>query len=307
MHMGKGGRNFSTIQHPDLLCEKTISRFIDHCEGILKLMLSKNKRPYDPESLAPSRRLRCNLGNVLARNELSATRLAEVVNDINRVAPTQLHDLTGRLDGNCPRNLRRKFLRRSAWMPNYTASLRVWDPKTQAVVTEKVEMQLPHEILSVLLKFAVGGKLQERAGMDPLTLQHLQHCEAQAGCALLGVGLWGDGAPTQWDRSESIDVISLSLPGLTGELRSMRVPLVVLPHSRICSETWMDFFAVMKWSFVVLATGQWPKRRHDGQPWDAADRCRVAPRPLPRAALVECRQDWKFAAEVFGFPSRCAK
>ena len=138
--------------------------------------------------------------------------------------------------------------------------------------------------------------------MDPVSLAHLQHCESEALCELLGIGIWGDGAPTQWDRSESIDVISMSLPGSL-EYRSLRIPLVVLPHSRVCSETWVDFFKIIKWSLVILATGRWPSKRHDGTAWETTDSCRVTARPLLRGALVESRQDWKFAAEVFGFPA----
>ena len=163
-------------------------------------------------------------------------------------------------------------------------------------------MQLIHEVVAVLHKHGFAAKLLETDHMDPLTLEHLRHCESQASCQLLGIGLWGDGAPTQWDRNESIDVLSLSLPGVA-DFKNLRVPLIVLPHSRICKETWMDVFAIFKWSLTILATGVWPTARHDGSSWLQSDKCRVTARPLLRGALVEVRQDWKFAAEVFGFPS----
>jgi len=269
----------------------------------LLAMLSKRQRPYDPDTLTASRRLRQNLGDLLARNELPATRIGEVVNDIHGVAPTELRDLQGPVGGNTARKLRSSFLKRSAWMPDYIAELRTWNPKAQKVVKEKVPMQLIHEVVAVLLKHGFRVKLIATDGMDPLTLEHLQHCEAEAGCVLLGVGLWGDGAPTQWDRSESIDVISLSLPGLGGEFKNLRIPLIVLPHSRVCKDTWEDVFSIFKWSLTILATGVWPSARHDGSHWLQSDKCRQTARPLLRGALVEVRQDWKFAAEVFGFPS----
>jgi len=37
------------------------------------------------------------------------------------------------------------------------------------------------------------------------------------------------------------------------------------------------------------------------------DRCRKTPRELIRGALLQVRQDWKFAAEVFGFPANNTK
>ncbi len=87
-------------------------------------MLSKRQRPYDAESLPASARLRRNLGDLLARNELAADRVGEVVNDIHRVAPRELRDLVGPLGRNCARRIRGKFLKRSTWMPDYVASLR---------------------------------------------------------------------------------------------------------------------------------------------------------------------------------------
>lgn len=173
--------------------------------------------------------------------------------------------------------------------------------KGQKIVNEKVPIQLVHEIVAVLLKHGFREPMLSTEHMDPLSLQHLQHCQREAGCDFLGLGLWGDGAPTQWDRNETIDVISLSFPGI--KERTLRIPLVVLPHSRVCSETWLDVFEIVKWCLTILATGVWPLARHDGSPWKDTDNCRKSPRPMLRAALVEVRQDWKFACEVFGFPA----
>ena len=266
-------------------------------------MFSKRQKPYDPESLPASARLRRNLGDLLARNELAANRIGEVVNDVHRVAPQELNDLNGPLGKNCAKRLRRKFLKKSTWMPDYLADIRTWDPKAQKIVYDKIPMQLIHEVVAVLLKHGFRERLLAKDHFDPLTLQHLLHCESEALCELLGIGIWGDGAPTQWDRSESIDVISMSLPGIGGEYSNLRIPLIVLPHSRMCTETWTDVFAIFKWSLTILATGAWPTAWHDGHEWKATDKCRVVARPLLKGALVEVRQDWKFAAEVFGFPS----
>ena len=74
-------------------------------------MLSKKKRAYDPAALPPERRLRANLGDLLARNELPATRIAELASDVNRVQPTALRNLAGRADGNSARKLKRNFLK----------------------------------------------------------------------------------------------------------------------------------------------------------------------------------------------------
>jgi hypothetical protein len=233
---------------------------------------------------------------------LPAIRIGEIVNDVHRVAPSELRNMAGPTGTNTAKKLRRQFMKKSTWMPDYIADVRVWDPKANKVDVEKVPMQLIHEVVAVLLKHGFRDKLLEKDNMDPLTLEHIRQCELDAGCDLLGLGIWGDGAPTQWDRNETIDVISLSLPGIKA-YKTLRIPLVVLPHSRVCSDTWEDVFGIIKWSLTILASGRWPTCRHDESPWNASDKCRKNARPILRAALGEVRQDWKFANEVFGFPA----
>ena len=266
-------------------------------------MFSKQKRSYDPEALDPNRRLRSNLGDLIARNELPANRVAELANDINSVARHAVSDLVGPLGKKAARRLKGKFLKKSTWMPDYIAEVRVHNPRTNKIAIDRVPIQLIHEVVAVLLKHGFKSQLLDVSNMDPLTLEHLDYCKLQAAIReLMGLGIWGDGAPTQWDRNETIDVLSLSLPG-NSKYPGLRIPLVAIPHSRTCQETWEDIFAIIKWSLEILATGVWPTARHDGSPWQDTDKCRKNARPLLRAALVEVRQDWKFAVEVFGFPA----
>ena len=267
-------------------------------------MLSKRAKPYDPESLPPRTRLRRNVASLLSANDLSAKRVHELAADIHRVAPDEFADLNQRPNfaehGNAGRFMRGKFLKKSSWMPDYIADIRCWSPKKNKVVSEAVPMQLLHEIVAVLLKFGDEKHILATALMDPNTLGHLRHCEAEAGCKLLGLGMWGDGAPTQWDRSQSIDVIAVSLPGAH---KTLRIPLLALVHTHVCAETWQDVFAIIKWSLCILATGVWPTCRHDGSEWRKSDSCRKTARKIVRCALVEVRQDWVFAASVFNFPT----
>ena len=268
-------------------------------------MLSKRQRPYEPESLDRHSRLRRNLGDLIASNHVAGARIAEIVNDVNRCSPHLLSDLQSaqQRGDNAVRKLKHKFLKKSHWMPDYIANVRCWDPSKNKIKEEMVSMQLIHEVVAVLLKNGIKETLLDRSHMDPLSLQHLINFETKAGVDdMLGLGIWGDGAPTQWDRKETIDVISLSLPGCK-EYSQLRIPLVILPHSRTCPETWQDIFAIIAWSLRILAGGRWPTQRHDGSPWNDSDKSRRTPRKLVLSVLVESRQDWKFAAEVFGFPA----
>ena len=147
--------------------------------------------------------------------------------------------------------------------------------------------------------------------MDPLTERHLRTAEAQAGLPLLPLGLWGDGAPTQWDREESIETFSLNLPGQAGDYKQLRLPLAAFAKKHICEHTWCDICEVLVRSFQILATGIAPVCRHDNSPWLASDRWRQSGHPsradapvVPlRAALCEVRADWVFHTSVFRLPA----
>ena len=51
-------------------------------------MLAKNKRPYEPETLPPTSRLRANIGDIMADNLLPTNRVNELQSDIARVRDT---------------------------------------------------------------------------------------------------------------------------------------------------------------------------------------------------------------------------
>ena len=88
------------------------------------------------------------------------------------------------------------------------------------------------ESLAKLVKLGNLDKLYEKTGMDPLTKQHVESVETTLQQKLIGVGIWGDGAPCNWDRSDSIEVFSMLLPGLSEEWRNLRIPLTGL--SKTC-------------------------------------------------------------------------
>ena len=87
---------------------------------------------------------------------------------------------------------------------------------------------LPLKNLAKLVKMGNLDTLDEKTGMDPLTKQHVESVETTLQQKLIGVGIWGDGAPCNWDRSDSIEVFSMLLPGLSEEWRNLRIPLTGL-------------------------------------------------------------------------------
>ena len=269
-------------------------------------MLSKRQRPYNAEGFSKRARLRRNLEDIFASGQLSAQRLTEVCKDIHRIDPASFADaarLPESKGGNNNRWWRRRMRKKMAWMPHYWAQVRVLNVKTGKEEWQWMAFHLPHEIVQVLQELSVLEKLLDTDGMDPISLEHLNSCEEAAGCPLLGLGLWGDECPCNWDRSESLAVLSLSFPGLAGAFKSLRVPITCFGEKQKGPHTWHDIMSVVKWSLEILATGQPAGARHDGSQWLKSDTKRKAGKAVQRSCLVEVRADWKFMSGVFKFPA----
>jgi len=265
-------------------------------------MLSKNKRSYDPQSLNPRQKLRRNVQDLLANNALSCDRLVEISTDVHDVDAACFADVA-RLQKKQKRDVITKFLKGASWYPVYWAKIRCWNPAKTCEEERWLAIHLPHEIIATLLRFAVGGRIKEREGMDAISLAHLRAVEELLGEDLLGIGLWADGTPCNWDRTESVETLAMNLPGLTGDLAALRFVVTALGKKHVSSNTWADIHRVIKWSLQVLISGEWPTTRHDGSAWRKSDAKRSVPAKLIKSVLVEARADWDWMRKVFGFPA----
>ena len=218
---------------------------------------------------------------------------------------------------NCSRDLRASFLKTSQWPGLYWAELRLADRRDPTrEVREWAAFQTIYELIEMMFKYGTRSKVNEVGGMDPESLAHLRSLQQADPGITTGLGIHGDGVPCNWDRTKSCEVLSMNLPGLTGEWGKMRIPIVCIPHDRIGPNTWDDVMEVVRWMLQWAHAGINPTERHDEREWLPSDRRRgshggaykqsraaVAGRPLSyRAALVETRGDWKFFSEVFHFP-----
>lgn len=270
-------------------------------------MFSKNARPYDASALSPRKRLRRNIVDLMASNTISGARAQELLNDAWAAGDAESRRLVAKEDRrHAARNLRRHLLRHTQWPSLYTATIRVWDPARHAEAEEDVSILLPHEVLAMMVRIGSESALYAKGGLDAVSRAYLERCEALAGEPLVPLGLWGDGAPCNWDRSETLDIFSLNLPGISGDSRSIRIPLTGLSHRNVLSKhTFDDILAVVAWSLQWLALGEHPPTRHDRQEWRPNDKKRRARAQTPlgvRGTLVEVRGDWKFFKETFNLP-----
>ena len=275
-------------------------------------MQSKNKRPYDSDSLPPSQRLRANLQDLFASNQLTGKRTQELINDISAVGHEEFDSLRGRVCGNSARKLRKAMLKRNQWPGLYWAQIRVLNQRTSIEELQWCAFMLPHEYLEVLAKLGSAEALLANAGLDPLSSAHLEKCARQAGEPLVALGIWGDGVPVNWDRTESVETFSLSLPGQTGKYKSLRMPITVVSRKQVSENTWDDILSVVAWSLNHCAAGTRPQQRHDAHAWLESDCHRKkgvgqSVRLGVRGALVEVRGDWKMFGETFHFPKHNTK
>ena len=276
-------------------------------------MFSKHDRPDSGGPDAPARkRLRSNLVDLVASNTLSAERLAETARQLAECGAPGFQDLGVRprtkTTHNAARDLRRRISQTVPWPEPYVFLCPVWDVKRGCHQRQKLHLWLPHEVLFKMHAWVRDPEaLFSREELGPSTTAHVEEVEATTGFRLLPCGLWSDGVPVQWERTESLEVVSMNFPGLGGQARALRVPITALAKSQLAEDhqTWDAIFEVVSWSFRCLMTKRWPAARHDGGAWAAGDtkRARRAGQELPlRAVLAEVRGDWKMYLETFRFP-----
>ena len=265
-------------------------------------MLSKNKRPYDPHLLQPPERLRRNVQDMIGDQLLSGNRACELVNDIADNRVRGFRPLRNQFKGS---RLCKKMAKISKWPRIYWANIRVKNPRTQQESRQKCAFSLPHELLQALAVHGEAAALYDVTNMDIKTKEHLDYCAGQAGSPLIGLGLWCDGCPCNWDRTKSVETVSLNLPGLAGEHASMRLPIVSILRDHIGENTFDDIMDVVQWSLHWCALGTGPPCRHDNRCFAEryGDPHRRPNQPLlTKSALCEVRGDWKMMSEVFKLP-----
>lgn len=269
-------------------------------------MLSKSKRPYKPDELPPDKRFKANVSDLFAQNALPATRAHSLLQDAHAAGVASLHAFQrpAGSGGNASSFLKRCLLKRNQWPPLYLAEVRVLNKETHLAEMQHLAFMLPHELIEVLDRLGSSEIICSSAGLDPLSKRHWEHCKLKANAAsMVPLGLWGDGVPCNWDRTESVEVVSLNLPGQGGQYKNLRLPVTALSRKLVTDGTWDDIMAVVAWSLQYAAIGKFPAARHNGSPWLPSDVKRAnKENSFLKGCLVEVRGDWKFFGETFCFP-----
>ena len=273
-------------------------------------MFHKKQRVEAPEDReSPEKDFKADLEDLLLSTDISAQRSGAIWRKGARAGHKSFRaNAKAASSGgkNANRNLLTTMMKQCKWPCKlYWAEVTVWSIKKQAEQLAWLPLLLPHEIVKGLSDKAFLETLLCKTGMSQDALSHLKAMEEQSGTPLIGLGLWGDGVPCNYDRSQSLEVWSLNLPGLAGLHQALRFPITVVNKRYVMThKTHDDILKVVRWSLEQCLLGQMPAGRHDGKPWrpDDCKRRKLAGQPFPHAVLCEVRGDWAFYKQVFRFP-----
>lgn len=269
-------------------------------------MFSRNSQPASSSGAPAAQTFREDVEDLYAENVISAQRAAKLLDKASAAGipgiPNKVRKTIGK---NQARDATRNKLRLSKWPDYYWFTCRLQDRRTDTEYATEIPLNLPLEILATLWELGDKDVLLSEDNLDAAGKAHLTWMRSQLGCTdLLGWGLHGDGIPCNYDRTESVVMISLNLPGLTSRNGRMRIPLVVLPDHAISHNTFDDVFEVIAWSMRHLLIGARPSCRHDGAAWGTKDqqrRNKTSSLPF-RSCLVQVRADWDWMGKCFHLP-----
>lgn len=242
-------------------------------------MFHKNALPNLDEAPDAHRRFRANVRDLFLTNQISAERASSLLNDAHGAGVETVADVANlqrKGNRNVHRDLLRKFAKKAkAWPKVYWALIDFWNPKKQIIQKEWFALLLPHEWLCAFAHKA--GNIHKLARWDGLGPQAQLECIRASKeldvANLIPLAFWCDGVPYNWDRSQSLEVMNLALPGVP-EWINLRVPFTAFEHSRIAPGTFDQIFKVLVWSLESLATYIHPFTRHDGDHWKPCDASR---------------------------------
>ena len=272
-------------------------------------MFSKRGRDVPDD---PNKRLRANISDLFLANHVSAERAQSLAQDAVDAGASQMADLAragnaGASKKNVHRDLLRACLKGNGWPRLYWADVRVGCSSSAESKLVRLPFLLPHELVHEVGRRSIREALLSECNMSAQTRQRLQRAKQELGCEeLLGVGMWADGIPCNWDRSKSLEALVLSLPGVGDSSHSARMPMfAILKHHTVRDDTYHDVMNVLSWSLRALATGRFPSKRHDSTPFESTDskRSKVGGLEMSmKAALVEFRGDWACYKQLLKFP-----
>lgn len=268
-------------------------------------MFQKRAGPDYDECDTASKRLKSNLADLFLSNDISGSRAQSAFEDAADAGLRVFKKLAGSKHAksrfkNAARNLKRRLLKASKWPDVFKYKVRVFDPKTQTAKQVMVPFLLIHEVLHSMIKRTSMDTLSRIDGLSKPAKDHMAWVVSQTGDSkMIPLGLWGDGVPCNFDKSQSVEMLLWSLPGIQS---SLRIPITCINKKFVQThDTIDDCMKVVAWSLKALAVGVMPMYGPDGERLTGT-RGKMAGQMLPKAVLAEVRADWAFYKSTFRFP-----
>ncbi|CAE7334377.1 unnamed protein product, partial [Symbiodinium sp. CCMP2456] len=268
------------------------------------------------DELPKDRRLRENLADLFLSGEISGKRARSLYEDAGDANAVHVSDVaSGSTDHNAHRDVLRRLLANTKWPELFECDVPIYDPKTNKESSAQLSMLLPHEVVHTMCRWNLES-IDTFTSMEHLRPELAKKMEeirsflqsSAPSRPLVALGLWADGVPIKGDRSESLEMITLSFPGL-GHRQTIRIPITAMNKKFFLKggKTWDALFKVISWSCHSLLSGFFPSHRWDGLLLQGK-RANLAGRPLHAGgALLEIRGDWAMLKASFRMPSWNAK
>ena len=249
------------------------------------------------------------LQDLLAEGHISAQREGTLLQDASAVGATACSNQL--VESKDPKHIRASIvfnflLKESGWNGRCICHSHITCLNKEGEnVKKKVAFMPPHEVLFMLVERGDLEVIQDSSAIQGISLDKLKSIKKVLACpGLIPLAAWSDSTPVSWDRHESIEAYTWSLPGQSSKQYSrLRFPLIVLPHKQCSRQTHMEIMSIMKWSLKALAVGRWPVVGPFGEELVGRQRRSMSGRDLGfRAALIQFKGDWKYFNEVVGLP-----
>ena len=268
-------------------------------------MLSKNAVHGSKED---GRRLRDNVADLLLTGAVSAKRARSLYSDSQTHDARETAELAQVADSShAHRDLLRKLKKDKKWPGLYEATVPLLNRAKQEAEPGRIAVMLPHELVAAISTW--NNHDDEFWKLDNLRAacrQHLDNASKELGFGdndrIIPIGFWHDGIPVKYDRSESLEVLTMNFPHVGGAWASMRIPLTALYKGHMLKNASLDgIMRVLAWSLTCLAEGVYPSHGPDGEEL-TGKRAKLAGRALPKGLLVEVRGDWSAFKSAFRLP-----
>lgn len=278
---------------------------------LAEAMFNKRGRPHQNQNdeEPPLRRLRSNIADLFLSNQISAQRTQELFQDAAH-SNTACRDMIPRVQrGSSSRKAHRDILRRllkgCLWPPLYTASIPVFNKKTLKKQHIDLAFLLPHEVVHKFVEMTDRNILFGSGGLSESARRHLEGMKSLYQCDALAISLWMDGTPCNYDRSQSLESVTIGFPGLVKPNDTLRVPFTVINKEFCVKRETMDaILSIFQWSCEQMACGMFPNTNHLGEPFQDQYRKKRGNQSMGyKAFLCEVKADWALLTEVFRFPA----